>query len=670
MANDFSNNKFANGAPQDLATIPSDGSSSGFISYKYGFNSAYYAGASIPQRLTRQIFNRLFYDVTAAIGESQQYGNYIYLNTINYKQGAIVNDNATNPKSYVAIQNVNAQTTLNNQVFWKPIVYAITNSYNALFTGTNNTFSDSASNLPVAYGNSSTLTANAQNGVLVGSEAFLDGVGAITIGSNSKATGFGAISVGFKGYAYADRSITIGRESVVFNSAIDSLNFGHYGSIASIASLSLNLGNNGNILNANCIGIGHGGSVGNYISASPTNFTGTLVPSNTTFTGTVVNNGTASEPNYNKITISNTTGLASNQRLYTTSGNYIATITSLVTSSYLLLDNDISQYVGSLSFYNSAPIYNRLNTAQNIGSGSAISYGNNVIGTTAAATSGGTVLLNNLNLGSTPTNSSITLSFGGTTYNNQNSIGIGINKNVVANRSIGIGNGVSIDYSSLNCTIIDPNPGSVISKSGCSALGLGSAAVLSGNDQVQIGGSGSTTYVYGTVQNRSDPRDKDNMEAISEGFLNYIINDLNIIQYKTKYRENSPDFIKVKTITKNEEVNEEYLDEKGNKQFRKVLKDVVHEVKTADWSVDNSKSPVGKRWHFGINAKEVYEDLNALGIDAGFIKNPSRDPVNPNQCDVFSVGYDELIAPLIAIVQKQNKQIASLEIRLARLEAV
>ena len=51
---------------------------------------------------------------------------------------------------------------------------------------------------------------------------------------------------------------------------------------------------------------------------------------------------------------------------------------------------------------------------------------------------------------------------------------------------------------------------------------LGNSTSVSGNDQNQIGGSGTTTYTYGVVQDRSDIRDKADITDIPIG-VNFIM---------------------------------------------------------------------------------------------------------------------------------------------------
>ncbi|ENC2088460.1 hypothetical protein ABMR51_004781, partial [Escherichia coli] len=81
-----------------------------------------------------------------------------------------------------------------------------------------------------------------------------------------------------------------------------------------------------------------------------------------------------------------------------------------------------------------------------------------------------------------------------------------------SNVAIGSGSLVTNTTGALN-TAIGHNSGR-LTQSGESTSSLtntttvGNDARVSGSNQVQLGNSSTTTYVYGTVQNRSDARDK------------------------------------------------------------------------------------------------------------------------------------------------------------------
>jgi hypothetical protein len=66
---------------------------------------------------------------------------------------------------------------------------------------------------------------------------------------------------------------------------------------------------------------------------------------------------------------------------------------------------------------------------------------------------------------------------------------------------------------------------------------------------------------------------------------------------------------------------------------------------------------------FGLIAQEVKEALDACGIE-------DADLYGDENSDSLSLRYEELIAPLIAVVQKQQCQIEAMESRLSALESI
>ena len=159
-----------------------------------------------------------------------------------------------------------------------------------------------------------------------------------------------------------------------------------------------------------------------------------------------------------------------------------------------------------------------------------------------------------------------------------------------------------------------------VTYSNCSLLGAGTA--VTGSNQVQLGGSATTTYVYGTVQNRSDARDKAEIKDTALG-LNFI-EKLRPVDFKWDMRD-----------------------------YYKVIDDETGEVTY----LNKDGSKVGKRFHHGLIAQEVEAIITETGIDFGGFQNHS---VNGGS-DVLSIGYDELIAPLIKAVQELSQRVKALE---------
>lgn len=172
------------------------------------------------------------------------------------------------------------------------------------------------------------------------------------------------------------------------------------------------------------------------------------------------------------------------------------------------------------------------------------------------------------------------------------------------------------------------------------ATGVGFDAAVSGSNQVQLGNSATTTYVYGTVQNRSDRRDKSDIQDTALG-LDFI-KALRPVDYRWDMRE---------------DYTEEYQQQVGTENGEPVF-----ETRTRRTTKDGSKKRL--RFHHGFISQEVKEVADRLGVDFGGF----QDHTVNGGCDVQSLGYDEFIAPLIRAVQQLSAKNEALESRLAELE--
>jgi hypothetical protein len=167
----------------------------------------------------------------------------------------------------------------------------------------------------------------------------------------------------------------------------------------------------------------------------------------------------------------------------------------------------------------------------------------------------------------------------------------------------------------------------------CSGFGQG-AAVTAAN-QVQLGNSSTTTYVYGTVQNRSDLRDKADVRDTQLG-LNFV-NALRPVDYKWDARDDYKP-----------PMPEDLTDKEAMAAWAEAcdLSNITH---------DGSKKR--SRYHHGLIAQEVKAVLDAQGIDFGGYQDHK---VKDGQ-DVLTIGYDELIAPLIKAIQELTARVQQLE---------
>lgn len=186
--------------------------------------------------------------------------------------------------------------------------------------------------------------------------------------------------------------------------------------------------------------------------------------------------------------------------------------------------------------------------------------------------------------------------------------------------------------------------------SNCS--GFGNDSRVSGSNQVQLGNSGTTTYVYGTVQNRSDIRDKAEVRKSTLG-LDFI-NALRPVDYKWNMREDYQ-----RAVTESIK-NPEFTSGSDKPESIKVNKVVYDE---------NDGSKTRNRFHHGLIAQDVQKLIKETGVDFGGFQDHS---LSDGGCDVLSIGYDELITPLINAFQQYqsatNKEIEALKLEIEKLK--
>ena len=154
---------------------------------------------------------------------------------------------------------------------------------------------------------------------------------------------------------------------------------------------------------------------------------------------------------------------------------------------------------------------------------------------------------------------------------------------------------------------------------------LGYGANCDNNNQVQLGNSSTDTYAYGSVLDRSDARDKTDIRDTILG-LDFI-KSLRPVDFRWDYRE-------------------DYIDRDPE----------THEITSVP--KDGSRKRV--RFHHGLIAQEVKEAADAQGVDfAGY-----KDHTITGGGDRLSLGYTELIAPLIKAVQELSAENEALKARL------
>jgi len=191
--------------------------------------------------------------------------------------------------------------------------------------------------------------------------------------------------------------------------------------------------------------------------------------------------------------------------------------------------------------------------------------------------------------------------------------------------------------------------------------GFGSNAQVTGSNQVQLGDSATTTYAYGAVQDRSDLRDKTDIRDTELGLE--FVNALRPVDFKwdmrEDYRPEAPASVD-KPIEIEEDASEEekakYAQELSAYNAYKVELDKwLEDVKLANITHDGSKRR--NRFHHGLIAQEVKAVLDANGIDFGGFQDHSIKGGD----DVLSIGYVELIAPMLKAIQELSAKVAELE---------
>lgn len=153
-------------------------------------------------------------------------------------------------------------------------------------------------------------------------------------------------------------------------------------------------------------------------------------------------------------------------------------------------------------------------------------------------------------------------------------------------------------------------------------FGIGVSAQVTGSNQGQLGNSLVTTYAYGAVQNRSDARDKKDVQDTALGLS--FIKALRPVDYRFDYRDDY---------------------RKGTEPLSEIV-------------ADGSKKRT--RFHHGLIAQEVKAACDAAGVEFGGY----QDHKVKGGDDVLSLGYEEFIAPLIKAVQELSAEVEALKAKI------
>ena len=141
--------------------------------------------------------------------------------------------------------------------------------------------------------------------------------------------------------------------------------------------------------------------------------------------------------------------------------------------------------------------------------------------------------------------------------------------------------------------------------------GVGQNSTVTGSNQLQLGNSSTDVYAFNAVQTRSDERDKKDIQDSDLGLE--FINKLRPVKFKWDLRDGTMN---------------------------------------------------GKRNHYGLAAQELEKVTQELGVDFGGLQHHE---VNGGH-DVYSVGYTELISPLIKAVQELTNEVNNLKKEISELK--
>jgi hypothetical protein len=171
---------------------------------------------------------------------------------------------------------------------------------------------------------------------------------------------------------------------------------------------------------------------------------------------------------------------------------------------------------------------------------------------------------------------------------------------------------------------------------------VGSSSAVTGSNQVQLGDSSTTTYAYGAVQDRSDARDKADIQDSNLGLA--FVMQLQPRMFRWDMRED----YRSKPPKKPQEENYNNLDE-----YKKHL--AIWKIQFNEWqeacklaNLTHDGTHKRSRFHYGLVAQEVKATMDAMGVDFGGY----QDHKVKGGDDVLSLGYEEMIAPLIKAIQE------------------
>jgi hypothetical protein len=193
--------------------------------------------------------------------------------------------------------------------------------------------------------------------------------------------------------------------------------------------------------------------------------------------------------------------------------------------------------------------------------------------------------------------------------------------------------------------------------------GFGYDAQVTGSNQIRIGNT-SITSVTSQTNAWSDGRDKADIRDTVLG-LDFI-NELRPVDYKWDYREDyrtSPPDIVIKPLEPKENASDEekqkYAEELAVYEAYVVVRDKwLEDSKLKNITHDGTHKRT--RFHHGLIAQEIKAVIEKTGVDFGGFQDHTIDGGD----EAMTVGYNELIGPMIKAIQELSSEVASLKAQL------
>jgi len=209
-------------------------------------------------------------------------------------------------------------------------------------------------------------------------------------------------------------------------------------------------------------------------------------------------------------------------------------------------------------------------------------------------------------------------------------------------------NGSNRDTSMYNCTFLGNNTGIVTDSSMIENVTvIGEGARATGDNQLQLGSSGTSVYAWSALNNRSDARDKADVRDAQLG-LEFLLKH-RPVEFRWDRRD---DYFEEKRV------NVEKVRKIKDKETGEIKEKTYTETEIQRVPIPKDGSKKCKRFHEGFIAQEVKAIMDEMGVDfAGY-----QDHSHNGGADVLTLGYTEYI-PIVVKAIQELKQMYDAEIR-------